>query len=410
MSDFTIDPTQLLHGSPSDPVLIKLLGDLLGQSESFILHGEYTLIMNEKPVTVDLTHPLLKRTKEKKSETSRIEVLEQKKCSSGGFSKLFKSLGVLIPEQNYLFKSKPPEHSRVCKVISLTEKFTQAMVIRESSYTKMNTLLHCKTPVFDKTHGYLVMRNAGTSDLYELLNNSALSTLQKMQLTFAILEAIKNQVHELGLIHSDIKPENIMVDPDNMGVRIIDYAFAYEAELPRISSISGSLEFLAPETLYDNIKTQKSDSFAAGLSIAELWGDQSTFPITRDQSFQDVYEFHLTRTWKNLFVNDSLNDNMKKKIIKILDDLTRIDPDTRSSIDDALNEWEIILKDYIEEDAQQDTSPTPHQQRSPIHSTNKNLFFHVPHAPENSIDSDSEEHLQLCVSECSYRTWRSKTV
>lgn len=405
MSDFTIDPTQLLSVQAQDPTLIKLLSDLLQQSApSYLPHGEYSLILNDKTVTVELTHSLLKRSRENKTDEYRIEVFEHQKCSDGGFSELFKSLGVLIPEQNYLFRSKPIDKSRVCKIIPITEEFTAPMINREGSYTKMNKLLHCKTPVFDDTHGYLVMRNAGKSDLHELLNDLfagdlVLSLLQKLQLTYTILKAIKEQIHDLGLIHADIKPENIMIDLDTMSVKIIDYAFAHEISLPReATSTVGSIEYSAPEALYKATMTTKSDAFSAGITIAELWGDTSTYPIQPNFSFQDVYEFHKTRVWNRLFEFDSLSERMKNRIIQILDNLTHLNPDHRCTTEEALNEWEVLLDEYISRGDRPDAPSRP---------TSGSLFFqNRPDSNDNESYANSKRSQSIQYSEIFSLEWR----
>lgn len=409
MSDFTIDPTQFLSVQTQDPTLIKLLSDLLQQTaSSYLPHGEYSLILTDKTITVELTHSLLKRSRENKTDEYRIEVFEHQKYSDGGFSELFKSLGVLIPEQNYLFQSKSIDKSRVCKIIPITEEFTAPMINREGSYTKMNKLLHCKTPVFDDTNGYLVMRNAGKSDLHELLNDLfagdlTLSLLQKLQLTYAILKAIKEQVHDLGLTHSDIKPENIMIDLDTMSVKIIDYAFAHEINLPREStSTVGSIEYSAPETLYKATMTTKSDAFSAGITIAELWGDTSTYPIQANFSFQDVYKFHQTRVWNRLFEFDSLSGRMKNRIIQILDNLTLFNPDHRCTIEDALKEWQILMDEYTSVDDLPD---------APSRQTSGSLFFQNRHySIYNESNSDSEEDKSIQYSQIFSLNWRRNTI
>ncbi|ANN94254.1 TPA: hypothetical protein ACK8Z3_002979 [Legionella pneumophila] len=75
----------------------------------------------------------------------------------------------------------------------------------------MNKLLRCKTPALDDKQGYLVMKNAGTMDLFELLEalDAGIITLnvkEKLQLTYTIIKAVIEQSHNLNLIHTDLKP------------------------------------------------------------------------------------------------------------------------------------------------------------------------------------------------------------
>ncbi len=85
------------------------------------------------------------------------------------------------------------------------------MIVQEGANTKMNKLLRCKTPALDDKQGYLVMKNAGTMDLFELLEalDAGIITLnvkEKLQLTYTIIKAVIEQSHNLNLIHTDLKP------------------------------------------------------------------------------------------------------------------------------------------------------------------------------------------------------------
>ncbi|HAV1168852.1 hypothetical protein, partial [Legionella pneumophila] len=118
---------------------------------------------------------------------------------------------VLAPEENYLFKSRTDEKARICKIIPITKVFTQEVIVQEGANTKMNKLLRCKTPALDDKQGYLVMKNAGTMDLFELLEalDAGIITLnvkEKLQLTYTIIKAVIEQSHNLNLIHTDLKP------------------------------------------------------------------------------------------------------------------------------------------------------------------------------------------------------------
>ncbi len=413
VSDFVIDPTQFPH---ADPIFTELLIALLNKSGSpFMPHGEYSLELENKSITVELTHSLLKRSRERKSDEYRIEIFEHEKSINGGFSELFKSLGVLVPELNYTFKSKPKDKSRVCKIILITEDFTQPMIIQEGSYTRMNQLLHCKMPVIDRTHGYLVMRNAGETDLHELLcdlfdGDLNLTILQKLLLTRAILKAIKEQIHDLGLMHRDIKPENIMIDLHTMSVIIIDYAFARKTDMPYESqSIYGSLSYLAPETLYNNTRTIKSDIFAAGLTIAELWGDRSTYPIRSGDDHLALYEFHRTRTWVDLFEEDMLSEQIKTKLTRIFDDLTRFDPEHRGTIEEALRNLDDLIAEYMQMEELQKTSTSPDESISSI-SGRSSVFFQKKQNLTNESSAKTEEGEPVHTTGSPYPMWRRDTV
>lgn len=85
--------------------------------------------------------------------------------------------------------------------------------------------------------------------------------------------------HERGLIHRDVKPENLIVFADGR-VRLCDFGLATPQH--RVSSgNSGTVGYLAPEQAHGR-PTTASDVFAAALVIHELLtGQLPTWPFER---------------------------------------------------------------------------------------------------------------------------------
>ncbi|RUR19302.1 hypothetical protein ELY21_05335 [Legionella sp. km535] len=406
MPAYTINPT-LLNATDSDPVSEQLLANLIKPSDSpFFPRGYYEVTLNEKPVSIYLTHSLLLRHRENNHAESRIEVLKNMSPIKGGFSYLYKCLGVLAPEDHYSFKRRKNEKARICKIIPITQLFTPELILQEGSYTKMNPVLRCKTPVLDSQQGYLVMKNAGEMDLFDLLEALDAGTItlivkHKLHLTYAIIKAVKKQIHDLDIIHTDLKPENIIINLKTMNATIIDFSFAEHMDQPKEDDdVHGSLEYLAPEILRENFRSIKADSFALGLTIAQIWGYLFDLVTTPSTNFADLYKFHLTRTWTHLFEKTPLNPSLKDKITRIFDDLTKFNPDIRIVPADALLRWEQVMLEFEQIEAGQDelkeSIPKPHLPPSAIPKSP--TFFAIASAStsEHTIDetNNTEERPQ----------------
>ena len=87
------------------------------------------------------------------------------------------------------------------------------------------------------------------------------------QLTSAIAHA-----HENGIIHRDIKPQNILVD-ENGDVKITDFGIATSLNattLTQTNSVMGTVHYLSPEQARGGTATKKSDIYSLGIVLYEL--------------------------------------------------------------------------------------------------------------------------------------------
>jgi Tol biopolymer transport system component/serine/threonine protein kinase len=77
--------------------------------------------------------------------------------------------------------------------------------------------------------------------------------------------------HSHGLIHGDIKPENVMVRDDGY-IKLLDFGLALDVQ-PRETRgprLAGTLRYLAPERCLGQPPTQAGDVFAFGVILYEL--------------------------------------------------------------------------------------------------------------------------------------------
>jgi serine/threonine-protein kinase len=84
--------------------------------------------------------------------------------------------------------------------------------------------------------------------------------------------------HECGVLHRDLKPANVMLDADGR-VRITDFGLAGVAGT--FGDVrSGTPGYMAPEQLAGREVTQRSDIFALGLVLFEIYTGKRAFDAT----------------------------------------------------------------------------------------------------------------------------------
>ena len=100
------------------------------------------------------------------------------------------------------------------------------------------------------------------------------SALQRLAVSTATALAA---IHAAGVVHRDLKPDNIMLAPD--GPRVIDFGIARAVEATSVtaSGVIGTVGYMAPEQLEGARLTAAADLFA--------WGAVMVFAATAHQAF-----------------------------------------------------------------------------------------------------------------------------
>jgi serine/threonine protein phosphatase PrpC len=79
-------------------------------------------------------------------------------------------------------------------------------------------------------------------------------------------------LHRAGIVHRDIKPDNVILLPDG-GLKLIDLGVAHLPHMPDFptADIPGTASYMAPEQFAGSVGSERSDLFALGVTLYRLF-------------------------------------------------------------------------------------------------------------------------------------------
>jgi len=127
--------------------------------------------------------------------------------------------------------------------------------------------------------------------------------------------------HQRGIVHRDINPTNIIVQPDHK-IKILDFGLACPAGTEDFSSL-GTPYYMAPEQIEGDPLDQRTDVYAVGITAFEMATGRRPFP---EDDVNALIDMHLTQDipdpWE---IRPDLPAELREFIVKS----GRCDPDRR---------------------------------------------------------------------------------
>jgi serine/threonine protein kinase len=124
---------------------------------------------------------------------------------------------------------------------------------------------------------YLVFEYIEGPTLRERIGRGTLPASEVARLARELGGAL-SRAHEAGVIHRDVKPENIMLSRD--GAKITDFGIARlpDSKLTRAGAVLGTPAYSAPEALASSEFSSRSDQFSLAATFYEALSGKRAFP------------------------------------------------------------------------------------------------------------------------------------
>jgi eukaryotic-like serine/threonine-protein kinase len=119
---------------------------------------------------------------------------------------------------------------------------------------------------------YLVMEYVPGQTLRELMRSRGrLEPREALDIISGVLAGLA-AAHEAGIIHRDVKPENVLLGAGNV-IKVADFGLARAASRAshtQTGMLIGTAAYLAPEQVARSVSDSRSDVYAAGVMLFEM--------------------------------------------------------------------------------------------------------------------------------------------
>ncbi|MFJ3958552.1 Stk1 family PASTA domain-containing Ser/Thr kinase [Arthrobacter sp. NPDC090010] len=211
---------------------------------------------------------------------NRYRVLDR--IADGGMSTVYKALHISL-ERPVALKVL---HPQLASDEAFVERFTQ-----EARSSARLSHPHVVSVLDHGRHGrltYLVMEYIQGRTLRDVIRSEgALTPRVAVSYLAPALEGLA-AAHEAGLIHRDVKPENILISQDGT-VKISDFGLARQAS-SRTSTgeLLGTAAYLSPELFQRQDADARSDVYSCGILLYELL--TGSVPFSGEMPIQVAYQ------------------------------------------------------------------------------------------------------------------------
>jgi serine/threonine-protein kinase len=201
-----------------------------------------------------------------------------KELGRGGMGIVFQAYDKQLKEQvaikilSPLLGSDPDALERLKREVSAARRITHTNVIRIHDISEVNGL------------HYICMEYFHGSSLKEFIKRAGmLSPMQAFHIASQVCDGLQ-AAHGQGVIHRDLKSQNIILDTSNR-VKIIDFGLARTTHMEGLTAsglILGTPEYMAPEQVSGKKVDERADIYSFGIILYELFTGR--VPFTGDSA------------------------------------------------------------------------------------------------------------------------------
>uniref|UniRef100_A0A0K8RKZ8 Serine/threonine-protein kinase 1 n=1 Tax=Ixodes ricinus TaxID=34613 RepID=A0A0K8RKZ8_IXORI len=171
----------------------------------------------------------------------------------------------------------------------------------------------------DKGYVLVMERSIKTISLYNYLKTHQLSQNQVLHIFKRLVQIIYDCWMRCGIVHCDLKEENILINKETMSIKVLDFDFAIDCSKRRRRTYAGTPLYAPPEWHRDQVYYPETTVvWTLGVILLKLLLSESPFKSVKDiKYFDSIDALPLFKSKVQEFpqnVVDLLKCMLKKKI------------------------------------------------------------------------------------------------
>ena len=275
----TSEDTKLVNALESDPGFFKdpLIGQTLGKCVISGLIGE-----GRTSVVYEATYTPLKRT-------VAVKVLQPEMTKYPAVVRVFQQEGRAVAAL---------DHENIVKIYDVGEDDNRHYLVLE------------------RLHGQDVLKHMEGSDGIRLPVAEALEYARQAAAGLAA-------AHRKNLIHRDIKPQNLVIEP-NGTLKIVDFGLAAEAEGAFAGGRLGTPHYMSPEVCRGEMAGTAADIYGLGITLFHMLVGHA--PYAGRKTTDEIVEGHLSA---ERFYPEKIRTDIPKPVADLVRRMTRMEASNR---------------------------------------------------------------------------------
>jgi serine/threonine protein kinase/Flp pilus assembly protein TadD len=240
----------------------------------------------------------------------RYQIIEE--LGHGGMGRVYKAQDTKIGEKIALKFIRPEAGLDKKSLERFSNELKLARKIRHKNVCQMFDLGE------DQGTRYITMEYVHGEDLKQLIRKvGRLSPGQAIGIARQVCDGLE-EAHKLGVVHRDLKPQNIMVDEDGKA-RIMDFGIARSLSGKSITGAGvmiGTPEYMSPEQVEGKEVDQRSDIYSLGVILYEMVTGRLPFTGETPISVAHKQKYEAPEDPKKL--NPQVSDDLARVVLKCL--------------------------------------------------------------------------------------------